>query len=448
MTPTRRTLLQALASGAVAATAGCPGRAPEAGPPAAEVVDAETGGPPLGGQVAYLRPPAREGALSTDIEANGAPCVPALTAEQRARARSIGDAVRAMGVSLEAVRALPSCRCLDTARVAFGRGVPVEEASKGTSDGAGRAARAALRDLLSAPPPPEKARVVVGGRAPLAAVADVDLPPGALAAFEPTADGFRLERRLGPEELRRAAAGEAPAPATTSYRIRRGTPEETAVHRIRAGTEGPTALVVGGMHGDEEAGYRTARRATDWNVDAGTLVVVPEANRPAIRLNDREGYDGRDLNRQFPLDEVPSVPLARALWATVLRHDPDVVVDMHTSAGFAARDDGYVGQAIFHSGHPKIARRVERVAGWLNRAVVPSDRPPEYDYLVRRMDGDPSGMLATKAARNLGVPACIYEVTEEGLDPSTQVEWTAAFLRQLLARWGLLAGGSTRTERL
>lgn len=445
MTPTRRTVLQALASGAAATAAGCSALVPSDEPAVAGVADPPADRTPLGGRVAYLRPSAPEDTLPAGAgDGRAAACLPALTARQRAEARTVGDAVRALGGPVGEVHAAASCQCLDTARLAFGRatvaGWPAPRASDPMA--------AALREALSTPPAPGTTRVLVGRRDALESVAGVALDPGALAVFRPGDGGGELDMRLGPDDLRRiAATGDPPGPAVASYPIRRGTPEETAVYRIRSGTPGPTVLVVGGVHGDEAAGHRAARRATDWTVDAGTLVVIPEANRPAVEADERGGRDGLDLNRQFPEEGVPEHPLARALWATVLRHDPDAVVDMHTSAGFAARDDGYVGQAVFHSGHPAIARRIERVAAYLNRAVVPPDRPA-YEYLVERMNGDPPGMLATKVARDLGVPACIYEVTEQGLDLATQVEWTTAFLRRLLARWGLLERDSGHAEPL
>lgn len=44
-----------------------------------------------------------------------------LSAEGRAQARAIGEAFKALEIPLGIVRASPKCRCLDTARLAFGR---------------------------------------------------------------------------------------------------------------------------------------------------------------------------------------------------------------------------------------------------------------------------------------------------------------------------------------
>src|SRR5438445_12988232 len=42
----------------------------------------------------------------------------------RAQARKIGEAFRAHGIAVGAVRSSPRCRCLDTARLAFGKAEP------------------------------------------------------------------------------------------------------------------------------------------------------------------------------------------------------------------------------------------------------------------------------------------------------------------------------------
>lgn len=392
-----------------------------------------------GGLVTYVPPPEPSDAWARSLEAAHEQCVSPLSPQARRGARRMGDALRALDVPIGSVWASESCACLDTARLAFGRATPSDAVTEPASDDTGPA-QSSLAEALSTPPQDGANRILVGRRAPLEAVADISLAPGEMAVVAPEGDGFEVVGRFRAETLGRLASNYGtPTNSVASYLIRRGTAEETDVHRIRAGNSGPTVFVVGGIHGSEEAGYRAARRATDWAVDAGTLVVLPNANRPAIERGQRRGRTGKDLNRQFPLGEPPATPLARAVWATVIRHDPDVFIDLHASAGILARDSGYVGQAVFHSGHTGLTRRVEKAVAYLNRAVVPTAKP-DYEYLVGRMDGSPEGMVATKAARDRDIPACIYEVTEAGLDLETQVEWTTSFLRQMLALYGLTEG--------
>lgn len=120
----------------------------------------------------------------------------------------------------------------------------------------------------------------------------------------------------------------AAAPSRSRKTIRAGTAEETTVHTYDSGVAGPTMVVIGGVHGDESAGYLAADEIATWSVSAGRLIVIPRANVPAIRNNTRDGLTG-DLNRQFPLLQQPTSTLARVLWNEVMLAGPDLFVDLH-----------------------------------------------------------------------------------------------------------------------
>lgn len=390
-----------------------------------------------GGLVLYVPPPEPIDTRARSLDSAYSECVSPLSYSARRSARKLGDALRSLGVPMGSVLSSNSCACLDTARLAFGGATRSGALTVGPNGVVGSGSRT-FEGALSTPPPYGANRILVGRREPLEAVSDVSLAGDEVAIFAPWGEKVESLGRIRTDTLdRRASNVEAPPVSVASYPIRVGTPEETTVHRFRSGKPGPTVMVVGGIHGSEAAGFRTAQRATEWRPDAGTMVVLPRANVPAIEDGHRSGRGGRDLNRQFPTGDRPTSPLARAIWATVTRHDPDLFVDMHTSAGLLARGTGYVGQAVFHSGHSGVVSRLEDVVTYLNRSVVPDGRS-DYEYLLGEMDGNPKGMLATKAARDWDTPACIYEVTEDGLDLETQVEWTSSFLQRTLTVYGVL----------
>ncbi|WP_435318857.1 PKD domain-containing protein [Haloarchaeobius sp. TZWSO28] len=227
-----------------------------------------------------------------------------------------------------------------------------------------------------------------------------------------------------------------------SFDILEGTDYETTVYERTADADGPTVFVVGGVHGDEECGYLTAEAVTDWEIDAGRLVILPRANRVAVESGTRTGGNG-DLNRQFPTGEEPTTELARAIWALVAEYEPDVLVDLHQADGIYTYDqDGpeqEVGQAIFHSGGDAGAYARE-IATEVNQNYVPDSRP-EYYFLTTMFDFamEPSGLLATKAAQDLDTDSLLVEVTEKDLPLETQVTWQTALVRNLLA--GLVVDG-------
>lgn len=447
----RRRRLLHLGTGAVlSGLAGCsfdtgqttgetsPDETPEPGSTAGRLV--------AGGVVAYIRPPEER---TTYAEATLVPtgdCAgeDVLSADGRVRARAIGDAFYALDVDVTRVETSPLCTALDTARVAFGRGEPIEAlrvagegstATDGTAEStpAGPADPAALAEALSTPPGENGVRVLVGSAEALESAADTSIAPGDCAVVAPTADGFEVLGSGDPTAWAEGASWEGQR--TGSYTIRRGTPQETRVVRTRTPVEGPTVFVLGGMHGDEVGGYRAASAVADWTVGAGTVVALPRANVEAIERGTRtvDGEDGLDLNRQFPLGEPPTTPLAREIYDAVVRHDPDVFIDLHSSKGFWG--EGHFGQAIFHSDDETLATRLAGVVDDMNESVVPEERHPQYTYEAVQFDGQPARMLVLKVARDLGVPACLHEVTESDLPVETQVEWSTAVAARFLAAY-------------
>ncbi len=114
-----------------------------------------------------------------------------------------------------------------------------------------------------------------------------------------------------------------------------GTGQDVAVYSLSGQEKGPTLLIVGGIHGDEKAGYLTADRYTQIRLRKGNLIIVPRLNLTAITKGRRHGLDG-DMNRLFHLpDDSRSlrdskvVNLAKSLIAKA-----DYVLNLHQADGF------------------------------------------------------------------------------------------------------------------
>ena len=90
----------------------------------------------------------------------------------------------------------------------------------------------------------------------------------------------------------------ARAQTQTAGVLMAGTRYQTPFYVHSGADPGPTVVVIGGVHGDETAGYLAARALVNWKVQSGTLVIVPDANVPAIRANQR--FVGRNMNAFFP----------------------------------------------------------------------------------------------------------------------------------------------------
>jgi Succinylglutamate desuccinylase / Aspartoacylase family len=226
----------------------------------------------------------------------------------------------------------------------------------------------------------------------------------------------------------------------TTTTIRDGTVQETSIYEIHTGKSGPTAFVVGGMHGNEESGYWAAAAIRKWDIDAGTLVVLPEANSQGVEHERRKWPPGMDLNRQFPIGEPPKNALATAIWNAIGEYDPDVFIDLHSSKGILRREgDEGVGQNVFRSKHDEIIRTVETAVTRLNDGYV-TDYDPIYDFVhtpVSETKYATEPMLVNKMRVDRDVPSCLFEVTQDGVKPEKRAFWTRAFVDSMLDSWNV-----------
>ncbi len=152
-------------------------------------------------------------------------------------------------------------------------------------------------------------------------------------------------------------------------------------------------MVVGGMHGDEANGYTAAGKIKDWSIDAGKLVVLPEANKNAIRSTNRIYNDGTDLNRQFPTGEEPTTSLAREIWDVVVMEDIDFLFDLHSSYGIYNSGDGGVGQGIFSTQAGGATSYRKELVSYLNANYISNST---YDYSGATSSDGSSPMLKHK----------------------------------------------------
>lgn len=230
------------------------------------------------------------------------------------------------------------------------------------------------------------------------------------------------------------ATADARAGERTTDTILPDTRYETEVTTVEAPESGPTAIVFGGIHGNERAGYRSAENVAGWEFGAGTVVVVPRANRPAIERDRRLGVEG-DLNRLFPPGREPESELARALWGVVEDIDPDVLLDLHRSTGIYRVHNGSVGQAIFFT-EGKAAEHAAETIDYANDEYVPWYMFA-HDFKRGGAVSGTAPLLIHKAHADLRVDGHLVEVTNYLLSLRAQVEWESAVAERLLSHHGI-----------
>lgn len=130
-------------------------------------------------------------------------------------------------------------------------------------------------------------------------------------------------------------------------RMMSGTPHETPLFHFKGEKEGPKALIIGGTHGNEPAGFEAAHRLVKKYIDTplktGEVFLIPAANKIADGKNKRRiktprGVDREmgNLNRCYPgnVHGLPMEKMAYEITSLISDHDMDVVIDLHESPVF------------------------------------------------------------------------------------------------------------------
>ncbi|WP_266074719.1 M99 family carboxypeptidase catalytic domain-containing protein [Haladaptatus caseinilyticus] len=223
-----------------------------------------------------------------------------------------------------------------------------------------------------------------------------------------------------------------------SHTIRSGTEEETEVYVTDTGKPGPTAVVVGGLHGNEPSGYLAADDVATWSIDKGKLVVIPRANPVAIERGTYSNDNG-NLNRKFTPGKEPRTALARSIWSAIERYNPKTVLSLHSSNGIYREAEGPDGdgQAIYPTLSSGADVDATMAAEYMNRYHLDNSFPEYYEFKQgNSLDGD-SPLLIHKVGADLYIPGYIVETTRYGTSLDTRVNWTLNIVRHLLRRNGI-----------
>lgn len=125
-----------------------------------------------------------------------------------------------------------------------------------------------------------------------------------------------------------------------------GTRYETPCYVKRGDLPGKTVFIIGGMHGDEVAGYLAARQLKRCTLTTGTLILIPDGHATAIKVGQR-AYP-TNLNVEFPGNSKGNggQQTAAAIWALLKRFRPDLLVTLHESVGFHREQPRRFGQTL------------------------------------------------------------------------------------------------------
>ncbi len=228
----------------------------------------------------------------------------------------------------------------------------------------------------------------------------------------------------------------------TSGLLAEGTESETPWYRIESGVEGPTFLLVGGMHGNEPAGSIAAGQIRHWPLVKGTLVVIPRANVLALDANERRlpglTGDAGDLNRHFPgTDEEDKTlsPIAGEIWKFAQSVKPDWVVDLHEGFAVNRQNSESVGSTILCDATEETLPLFEHSLAAVNASI----NDPENLFRLLGNSRTANGSLVRACMDRLGATGAIFETTYTDRTLGVRVRQHRLMMHRLLTNLGMIA---------
>ena len=193
---------------------------------------------------------------------------------------------------------------------------------------------------------------------------------------------------------------------------------------------GPTALVLGGTHGDEFEGpaaiMRLVASLTEQDI-TGQLILIPGLNAPAFQASSRVSpLDGENLNRAFPGDPDggPTAMLAHFIETEIMPRC-DAIFDLHSG-----------GKASFFQSCTLATRTKDPDLFQANLGLARAFGLP----LIWQLGANNDNRSVNSAAERAGVPMIATELGGGGgVDPTITADAEQG-LRNCLIHLGILSG--------
>jgi len=222
--------------------------------------------------------------------------------------------------------------------------------------------------------------------------------------------------------------------------IAKGSVWETQYHLVDSKRPGPVVMIFGGIHGNEPAGARAAEQIRHWTINRGKLIVVPQANRPALQSRTRRmpslPKDRSDLNRNFPKanGDGPKCTLSNVLWTLVRSHRPDWLLDLHEGSDFTQINKESVGSSIIVPRSSEAKNKACRMLEALNETINESEKK----FVLKSPPA--SGSLARAAAERSGIQSMILETTIKDQPLSLRTRQHRIMVHRFLSDLRMLSG--------
>lgn len=172
-----------------------------------------------------------------------------------------------------------------------------------------------------------------------------------------------------------------------SYTILNDTIYQTEVHIFKSNLAGPKVAIIGGIHGDEIAGWMAAENLLEKNDFLGEVLIIPRANILATYLEER--YPGinnngkyqkvtySDLNRCFPgkVDGTISEQIAYIISQEIIEFQPSYIIDLHESRRSYADSKPLIGDEVIYGNKKSALLALKIVEEYNDKYSLDNDIP-------------------------------------------------------------------------
>lgn len=217
------------------------------------------------------------------------------------------------------------------------------------------------------------------------------------------------------------------------FTLQEGKRWETSGCIVDSGQDGPVALILGGVHGNEPAGAAAAEKVCGFSPIIGKLVVVPRVNPLGLKEHVRYLQEMGDMNRVYPSQgkNSPAEQMGAEIIELMEHWRIGMLIDLHEARTFHRIDRTSLGQTLLYADNPMSAALAMDAVDAVNREI--SD-----DVCKFVLAGHPiRTSSAWYAGRLLGIAAFTVE-TSSGQLLQDRVEQHLAIVRELLAAGGWL----------
>jgi len=211
---------------------------------------------------------------------------------------------------------------------------------------------------------------------------------------------------------------------------------QTKAYFYSSEQEGPTVMIMAGVHGDELAGIEALKQFMEnIKLERGTVIIIPEANKEAIKHRVRAISQEEDLNRNYPGDPTSEgiERLAGEIFKIMKNNEIDFLLDLHESVDYYNKNSFFYGQTIVldDNNHLFLREIADYLANELNSSIVSSE--DMFDVIVKPI----AGSSTYEALNHLEIYGVTFETCNK-LDYKKRVDFHFQCIENVLAYFDII----------